>query len=55
MMLRGFLIDEGYSFTLVKIDERREREIARAKELGLDNVNSTKQVAAALMERGWGA
>src|SRR5690606_10698441 len=55
MMLRGFLIDEGYSFTLVKrLDERREREIARAKELGLDNVNSTKQVAAALMERGWG-
>ena len=54
MMLRGFLIDEGYSFTLVKrLDERREREVARAKELGLDNVNSTKQVAEALMARGW--
>lgn len=54
MKRRGFTLDVEYSHTLVARlleEEQKGKETARA--LGLENMNSTKQVADTLRSMGW--
>ena len=54
MMYRGIRVDGVYTKGLADdLDEQRIEAEAKAQALGLENVNSPKQVAEALMRFGW--
>lgn len=54
MKRRGFRVDVEFSEYLVRELERRHKEgVATAQGLGLDNMNSPKQVGELLLARGW--
>lgn len=51
---RGYLLDLDYTRRMAdQLDEEQEGWERRAAELGLENVNSPKQVAEAFMRDGW--
>lgn len=54
MKRRGFRVDVKYSEYLVrKLHAEWERGVSRVQALGLENMQSTKQVADVLLNRGW--
>ncbi len=54
MKRRGFRVDVKFSEYLVrKLTEQWEDGKLRVQELGVENMQSTQQVAAALLNRGW--
>lgn len=54
MKRRGFRVDVQFSEFLVRELERRHKDgVATTKDLGLDNMNSPKQVGDLLLAKGW--
>ncbi len=54
MKRRGFRVDVKFSEYLVrKLEQQWQEGKLRVQELGVDNMQSTKQVATALLGRGW--
>lgn len=54
MKRRGFRVDVKFSEYLVrKLQQEWEQGTARVQELGVENMQSTKQVGEALLARGW--
>lgn len=54
MQRRGFRIDVPYTQQLISdLSLKQQQGIARARELGVENINSTRQVATALQNMNW--
>lgn len=54
MKIRGFKVDEAYSRQLVdRLQNKYDLGVQQVKLLGVDNMNSPKQVADNLLARGW--
>lgn len=54
MKRRGFKVDVKFSEYLVrKLEQQWQQGTKRVQELGVENMQSTKQVATALLGRGW--
>jgi len=54
MKRRGFRIDVDYTHVLQeRLTRQHEQGVVACQEMGLENINAPKQVASALLARGW--